>query len=141
MAGFGIIFAFLMLIFFGLLFFIIVANWKVYKKMGLEGWECIVPIYNLWVLAKAVGKPPYWGLLCCIPYIGIIWAIWLCNMLSKSFGKEEGFTVGMVILPFIFIPILGFGDAKYLGPYGDPVAFRAYNENKKFDFENNNLIN
>ncbi len=110
--------------------------------MGLEGWESLVPFYNLWVLAKAVGKPPYWGLLCCIPFfIGIIWAIWLCNMLSKSFGKDEGFTVGLILLPFIFIPILGYGNAKYLGPYGDPVAFRAYNENKKFDFENNNLIN
>ena len=47
-------------------------------------------------------------------------------MLSKSFGKDEGFTVGMVLLGFIFIPILAFGDAKYLGPYGDQDAFRAY---------------
>lgn len=33
-----------------------------------------------------------------------------------------------------FIDNLGFGDAKYLGPYGDPVAFKAA-QNPHFDFE------
>jgi hypothetical protein len=44
--------------------------------------------------------------------------VWVYNMISKSFGKDEGFTVGIIFLPFIFWPILGFGDAKYQGPYG-----------------------
>jgi hypothetical protein len=48
-------------------------------------------------------------------------------MLSKSFGKEEGFTVGLILLGFVFFPILGFGDARYLGPYGDKAAFDAQN--------------
>ena len=39
-------------------------------------------------------------------------------MLSKSFGKDEGFTVGLVFLNIIFLPILAFGDAQYQGPYG-----------------------
>ena len=60
----------------------------------------------------------------------------MLNMISKSFGKDEGFTVGLVLLGIIFWPILGFGSAKYLGPYGDPTAFRAYQEQHKFDFEN-----
>jgi arginine exporter protein ArgO len=56
-------------------------------------------------------------------------------MLSKSFGKDEGFTIGLIVLSFIFYPILAFGSAKYLGPYGDPVAFRALQEERLFDFE------
>ena len=43
-------------------------------------------------------------------------------MISKSFGKDEGFTAGLLFLGFIFWPILAFGSAKYLGPYGDPAA-------------------
>jgi hypothetical protein len=50
----------------------------------------------------------------------------MVNMLSKSFGKDEGFTVGLVLLGIIFYPILGFGSAKYQGPYGDPVQYQAY---------------
>lgn len=109
--------------------------WKIYQKAGYQGWEAIIPIYNLYILTKIVGKPWWWLLLMCIPYIGFIWSIWTYNMLSKSFGKTEGFTAGLVLLPFIFFPILAFGDAKYLGPYGDKTAFDAYGEKNKFEFE------
>jgi hypothetical protein len=55
-------------------------------------------------------------------------------MLSKSFGKEEGFTIGLLLLGIVFYPILAFGDAKYLGPYGDQAAFQAAQE-PHFDFD------
>ena len=60
-------------------------------------------------------------------------------MISKSFGKDEGFTVGLVLLGIIFWPILGFGDAKYQGPFGDPVAYQAYQENMK-ESDGNSLL-
>lgn len=114
---------------------IIASLWKVFRKAGYQGWEAIIPIYNAYILTKIVGKPWWWILLMCIPYVGFIWAVWTYNMLSKSFGKTEGFTVGLILLPFIFFPILGFGAAKYLGPYGDKAAFNAFNDKNKFDFE------
>lgn len=97
---------------------IILGLWKTFQKAGKGGWESIVPIYNNMVLAEIVGKPMWWGLLSIIPYVGLIWGIWLLNLLSKSFGKSTGFTLGLIFLPFIFFPILGFGDAEYLGPNG-----------------------
>jgi hypothetical protein len=36
--------------------------------------------------------------------------------LAKSFGKSGGYAVGLIFLSFIFIPMLGFGSAKYVGP-------------------------
>ena len=124
-----------------LLVLMIVAMWKIFEKAGEEGWKCIIPIYSNIVLLKIVGKPWWWLLLTIIPYIGAIWGVWQLNMLSKSFGKEEGYTVGIVFLPFVFLPMLAFGDARYLGPYGDPVAFRAYGNKDSFDFEQNKLEN
>lgn len=35
--------------------------------------------------------------------------------MAKSFGKDAGFTVGLVLLPTIFYMILGFGKAEYIG--------------------------
>ena len=110
----------------------LIGLWKVFVKAGQPGWAAIIPIYNLYVMTKIGGKPGWWVWLCIfVPFF----VIWVYNMISKSFGKDEGFTVGLVFLSFIFWPILGFGDARYLGPYGDPVAFKAYQENNKFDFE------
>ncbi len=34
---------------------------------------------------------------------------------SKSFGHGAGFTIGLVLLPFIFNLILGFGKSEYIG--------------------------
>jgi hypothetical protein len=45
-----------------------------------------------------------------------VFIIWVYNLLAKSFGKSEGFTVGLILLSPIFMCILGFGDAVYLGP-------------------------
>lgn len=114
---------------------LIISLWKIFQKAGYQGWEAIVPIYNIYILLKIVGKPWWWLLLMCIPYVGLVWQIWSYNMLSKSFGKTEGFTAGLVLLPFIFFPILGFGDARYLGPFGDKAAFDTYGDKSSFDFE------
>ena len=97
---------------------VIVAYWKIFEKAGQPGWAAIIPIYNIIVLLQIVGKPIWWFILMLIPVINIIFAIWVINLLSKSFGKDVGFTIGILLLPFIFIPILGFGDAKYQGAAG-----------------------
>ena len=42
--------------------------------------------------------------------------------LAKSFGKGVGFGIGLILLPIIFFPILGFGSATYQGPAAAPKA-------------------
>jgi uncharacterized membrane protein YoaK (UPF0700 family) len=111
--------------------FMIAAMWKIFEKAGQEGWKCIIPIYNMYVLLKIVGKPGWWLILFLIPIVNYVFIIWTYNMLSKSFGKDEGFTVGLILLGIVFFPILGFGSAVYLGPFGDKAAFDA-NQLKDF---------
>jgi hypothetical protein len=116
--------------------FQIIAQWKVFTKAGQPGWACIIPIYNIYIMTKIAGKPGIWVLWMIIPFVNIVFLIWLYNMISKSFGHDEGFTVGLILLGVVFWPILGFGSSKYLGPYGNPAAFAARQEKNKFDFDN-----
>ena len=108
--------------------------WKVFEKAGQPGWAALVPIYNFYIMLKIIGKPTWWLLMLLIPFLNFVFLIWSYNMISKSFGKDEGFTAGLVLLGFIFWPILGFGDAKYLGPFGDPEKFSAM-QMPSFDFD------
>lgn len=97
--------------------------WHVVVKAGRPGWEGIIPIYNYYVVLKIVGRPGWWLILYFIPFVNLIVTIIVMLDLAKSYGKTIGFAVGLILLPFIFIPILGFGEASYLGPAaGGPRA-------------------
>src|SRR5947199_1586724 len=95
---------------------LIVAMWKVFTKAGQPGWASIIPIYNLYIWCKIVGRPAWWIILMLIPFVNIIVGIVLCIDMAKSFGKGVGFGIGLAFLGIIFLPILGFGSAKYQGP-------------------------
>ncbi|MBB6113073.1 DUF5684 domain-containing protein [Mucilaginibacter lappiensis] len=97
---------------------LIVSMWKIYTKAGKPGWAAIIPIYNIIVLLEIVGKPTWWVILFLVPCANIVVAVWVTNLLSKSFGQSEGFTIGLLLLSFVFYPILGFGNYQYLGPAG-----------------------
>ena len=95
---------------------LIAAEWKIYTKAGKPGWAVIIPIYNIIVFLQIVGRPIWWILLLLIPFVNFIIMIIIIHDLSKSFGKGVGYTLGILFLGIIFIPILGFGSAKYVGP-------------------------
>ncbi|MGZ4778244.1 MAG: DUF5684 domain-containing protein [Thermoanaerobaculia bacterium] len=94
---------------------VIAAMWKVFVKAGEPGWAAIVPIYNMIVLLKIAGKPLWWIILLFIPFVNFIIVILVYFALAKNFGKGAGFALGMVFLPFIFFPLLAWGDARYQG--------------------------
>lgn len=107
---------------------IIAAIWKTFEKAGQPGWAAIVPIYNLYIMVKMVGKPGYWVVLMLIPIVNYVFLIWTYNLISKSFGKGVGFTLGLIFLGPIFWMILGFGSAQYQGPAGAGAATGALDD-------------
>ena len=89
----------------------IAVGWKLYQKAGEPGWKVLVPIYNLYVLLKIVGRPAWWLILLITP-LGLI----INFDLAKSFGKDWTYGLGITFLGFIFLPMLAFGSATYEGP-------------------------
>lgn len=94
----------------------IAAMWRVYSKAGEPGWAAIIPIYNIIVLFKIVGRPLWWIILLFIPLVNFVIMIMLYLDIAKSYGKGAGFGLGLIFLAPIFWLILGFGDARYVGP-------------------------
>ncbi|MCJ8330321.1 MAG: signal peptidase I [Lentisphaeria bacterium] len=94
--------------------FMLIAWWKMFVKAGRPGWEAIVPYYNIYVLCCEIAKQPVWVfILCIVPCVNIAGMILLYIKVAERFGKGPGFAIGLIFLPFIFFPILGFGDAEY----------------------------
>lgn len=95
--------------------------WQVFVKAGREGWEAIIPLYNIYVMTLITAQPWWFLILCLIPIVNIVAIGILCWKLAECFGYSWPFAIGMVILPFIFYPILGFGEAKYTPPSPKPM--------------------
>jgi Family of unknown function (DUF5684) len=105
-----------------------------YKKAGSYGdpaWSAFVPVYNYIVLLRIAGRPKTWAwfllllVLSPIPILGflagiafLVINIFVLNDISKSFGHEAAFTVGLVLLNVIFWYILWLGPSQYRGPAG-----------------------
>ena len=98
---------------------VVIAMWKVFTKAGKPGWASLIPVYNMVVMYQIVGLNPWLLLLYLIPVVNWIAALVLSIMqnvkLAKAFGKSTGFAIGLIFLNPIFLLILGFGDAKYVG--------------------------
>jgi hypothetical protein len=101
--------------YFVVIILLIAGMWKVFSKAGQPGWAVLIPIYNLYILCKVAGRPGWWLLLMLIPFLNLIILIILDIDVAKAFGKGVGFGIGLILLPFIFWPILGFGSAQYQG--------------------------
>ena len=93
----------------------IAGGWKMFAKAGKPGWGIIVPIYNLILMLEIAGRPIWWIVLLFIPVASLVVGILVNIDIAKKFGKDVGFGIGLTFLGFIFIPILGFGDAEYQG--------------------------
>jgi hypothetical protein len=105
---------------FAFLVFIVIeiaAVWRVFVKAGDRGWKAIIPIWNTLIVLKISGRPWWWIFLYIIPIVWWIVYIIVYYDLAKSFGKSVGFAIGVIVLPFIFVPILGFGSSEYVEPY------------------------
>jgi hypothetical protein len=99
-----------------ILIIMIAGYWKIFKKAGKPGYAVLISGHNLAVILEIVGRPLWWYFLYLVPICNIVIMIIVSIDLAKSFGKGTGFGIGIVFLPIIFIPILGFGSATYAGP-------------------------
>lgn len=122
---------FVLMVFIGIL--PIAGKWKVYGKLGMPGWYSIIPVYADYKLCERVHRGDetrtflmaYLIVLICswvfcwVDTVGVLLAlaqlvmnIIVLNDLSRAFGKETGYTIGLVIFGFVFWTMLGFGASE-----------------------------
>ncbi len=91
------------------------ASWMIFKKMGRQGWEGIIPLYSTYVICEELYANG-WKMLCMlIPIYNIYFCIKLYIDWAHAFHKSTGFAIGMVFLPFIFQVILALDNNAYYG--------------------------
>jgi hypothetical protein len=97
--------------------FYIVVMWRIFTKANQAGWKAIIPFYNVYVLSKYIVGAPSWFAVLSIFFSPLV--IITMFFLARSFGKSTGFAVCNVFFNIVTLPMLAFGNAKYVGPSFD----------------------
>lgn len=108
----------------------LIATYKVFKKLGMEGWKGLIPVVNVYLLMEKVGVNHKWllvvffgGIIALVPILGALvyliallyFVILLAVSTARAFGKSTGFAIGLILLSPIFLCILGFGKSEFVG--------------------------
>lgn len=124
LGGLGILLIVTGIILFAFFIVYLIACWKLYKKAGKKGWECIIPVYSYLVLAEIAGLEWWWGLIAIanvlISFIGIdalsgiasivslLASINIYYNIALKFNKNKGTAVCAGVFSGIFVLIFGF---------------------------------
>jgi Family of unknown function (DUF5684) len=90
-----------------------IGGWKIFEKAGLPGWAALIPFFNWFGILKLLGRSYLWifAFVFFYPVTHFVAAV----LVSWKFGKSTLFGLGLALLPGLFVPWLGFSDARYLG--------------------------
>ena len=102
---------------FGLFMLLFIAAFYVYGGLAFQtiakktntpdAWWAWVPILNLLLLAKIAKKEVWWGLLCLIPFVGIIFAIILLMGVAEARNKPNWWGI-LIIVPLVGLIVPGY---------------------------------
>ncbi len=92
----------------------IVVMWRIFSKAGQAGWKILIPIYNIYIYLKIIGRPGWWLILYLIPLVNFVIGIITVLDLGKVFGKSALWSILLIFfLNPIGLIILAFGGSKY----------------------------
>ena len=129
---------------FAFLVLMVVAYWKIFTKAGKPGWHSIIPFLSTWdlydlswngtmgwvaialsIVSSIAGSTTNSEdgsggsvIVGIIGFASLVLSVVQLYKLSLSFGYGVGFTLGLIFLSPIFLLILGFGSAQYMGREG-----------------------
>lgn len=105
------------LIYIAVIVLLLASYWQMFKKAGRPGWAAIVPFYNAYVLSDIAMGSGWLFLLSFIPVVNVVYSAILCYKLGQAYGRSTAFSVGLIFLAPIFLPILAFSsNSYYCGP-------------------------
>lgn len=128
LVGLGLVAIFIIIFALAIGIFMIVCQWKIFKKAGKNGWEAIIPFYSTWVEVEIAGLNWWWFLIVIGPTLISVLGIPVLSPLAslaallgtiavdynicKKMHQETGFLILLILVPIVARPMMAFSD-KY----------------------------
>jgi len=87
--------------------------WLVFAKAGRPGWACLIPGYNGAEFLRVAKLPAWLWVLFFVPFVNLVLFATACVRVARAFRKGPRFAAGLMLLPPVYMTILGMGAARY----------------------------
>ena len=99
--------------------------YKIFEKMGEDGWKALVPFYGTYLAVKMVKKSWVWTIAYYVPFLGfVVWMgiiVELMKLLGKTDFKEHFLGV---VFAGVYLPYIGFKeDVQFIG-YDEAAKYK-----------------
>ena len=94
-----------------------IAHWRLFQKMGFQGWQGAIPGYNYYLVCKAFYNNGWKVFMALIPGYNVYVMLRLRMDMARAFNKSTGYGVGFFFADMwapVFTCMLAFGKAKFL---------------------------
>lgn len=94
-----------------------IATYITFNKANEAGWKAFVPVLNIVVLLKIIGRPVWWTILFFVPIINVIVGVSAILDLYKTLGRRKWYDqlLGILIAPFYLLYVSLNKKTEYLG--------------------------
>ena len=113
-------------------FYGVFVHLRMIKRPALWGWivlsgttlQTILSLYEL-MTGTVQADQPFWlsTISILLSIATSIYSVRMIHGFSRVFGKSGWYTVGIVFFPYVFIPMLAFGNARY---QPDGMVFNSF---------------
>ncbi len=106
--GFGILSISMTIISLVIFVVMLISLIKIFTKNGKPGWGVIIPIYNFILMSEIAEVKSTYVILLFVPIVNIYAMYVIYKGIAKKYNKSDRYAVGMLLVPFIFLPMLAF---------------------------------
>lgn len=102
------VFIFLMLVAAGIM---VASAWRIFERLGAEGWEALIPVYNAYRFIQLLDYSPWMFLLLCIPGVNLLVLMLLMTTAAERLGVPRwwGVMMALPVVNLFFLPAAAFG--------------------------------
>jgi hypothetical protein len=87
-----------------------------FRRTGIASWKAWIPFYSRYTWLRLGGQNGNWAWAALLPYGGIVTRVFLYLGMHRTgiaFGRDVGFLVLGILLPWVWLFTLGFGRDVY----------------------------
>jgi hypothetical protein len=99
--------------------FILACYWRIFTKAGRPGFYSLIPILNVITMFDIAGLSCFFIIGLFIPVVNFFVIIYFYVKFAEAYGQGFLFALGLIFLPFIFVPIMAFSGIEYVGAGGE----------------------